>query len=311
MMPGKRGSRRLVGDHMLTQHDLLGGAFADAVAMGGWPMDDHPPGGFDRADLPPTVQIKTPDVFQIPFRSLYSKNVSNLMMAGRNISASHVAFTSTRVMATCAVIGQATGTAAALCIQKNLRPRALSRNAALVAELQNRLMRDDQSIPRLTNRDPLDLGRDAKVTASAERDDAPAINLLDGHVRDIPKGQKHHWAAKADSNGVWAELRWPTPRKIREVRVVFDSGFQRELTLSSNPAVQHGILRHAQPETVRDYTLEAANGDAWTELARVAGNHQRLRVHRFDTVQTDRVRLRVTATNGDEYARVFEIRCYA
>ena len=51
MMPGKRGSRRLVGDHMLTQHDLLKGDFEDAVAIGGWPMDDHPPGGFDRPDL--------------------------------------------------------------------------------------------------------------------------------------------------------------------------------------------------------------------------------------------------------------------
>ncbi len=101
MLPGKRESRRLIGDHVLTQFDLMGvrGDFEDAVAIGGWPMDDHPPGGFDRADLAPAVQIRTP-IYNIPLRSLYSKNVGNLMMAGRNISASHAAFTSTRVMAT-------------------------------------------------------------------------------------------------------------------------------------------------------------------------------------------------------------------
>ena len=53
MMPGKRGSRRLLGDHVLTQQDLMGSAatFDDAVAIGGWPMDEHPPGGFDRVRL--------------------------------------------------------------------------------------------------------------------------------------------------------------------------------------------------------------------------------------------------------------------
>jgi hypothetical protein len=102
MMPGKRGSRRLVGDVMVTQHDLMRGTWPDAVAMGGWPMDDHPPGGFDRPDLPPNTVIRTPETYDLPLRSLYSRNVPNLMMAGRNISASHAAFTSTRVMATCA-----------------------------------------------------------------------------------------------------------------------------------------------------------------------------------------------------------------
>ncbi|MBC8164545.1 MAG: FAD-dependent oxidoreductase, partial [Bryobacteraceae bacterium] len=112
MMPGKRGSRRLVGDHVLTQHDLLKGKFEDAVAIGGWPLDDHPPGGFDRPDLKPNTVIRPDEVYDIPLRTLYSRNVSNLMMAGRNISATHAAFTSARVMATCATIGQAVGSAA-------------------------------------------------------------------------------------------------------------------------------------------------------------------------------------------------------
>ena len=104
-----------MGDHIVTQQELVaGGPYPDAVAIGGWPLDDHTGMDFDHHDVPPLNSIKIANPYNIPLRSLYSKNVPNLLMAGRNISCSHVAFTSTRVMATCAVIGQAAGTAAAL-----------------------------------------------------------------------------------------------------------------------------------------------------------------------------------------------------
>ncbi len=64
----------------------LNGEFEDDVAIGGWPMDDHPPSGFDKPDQKPCVQIKLAEVYGIPLRSLYSRNVKNLMMAGRNIA---------------------------------------------------------------------------------------------------------------------------------------------------------------------------------------------------------------------------------
>src|SRR4051812_4003885 len=170
MIPGKRECRRVVGDHILTQQDVLGlnGDFEDAVSIGGWPMDDHPPSGFDLHEQKPFVQVKVPEPYNIPFRCLYSKNVKNLMMAGRNISASHVAFTSSRVMATCAAAGQATGTAAALCVKQQILPRQLSRDKDRVAELQQALLRDDQTIKNRKNADPQDLARTARVTASAE-----------------------------------------------------------------------------------------------------------------------------------------------
>jgi len=313
MMPGKRGSRRLVGDHILTQHDLAGAArFEDAVAIGGWPMDDHPPGGFDRAELPPTVQVKTKEVYNIPLRSLYSRNISNLMMAGRNISASHVAFTSTRVMATCAVEGQAVGTAAAMCVKERLTPRGLCRDRNKIRELQQILLRDDQTISGVRNEDGADLGRRARYTASHEQDDAPARNLLDGEVRDTPRGRKHHWAGKLEDEGAWVDVTWDSPVKVSHAQLTFDTGFQRELTLTSSEAIQRGIIRGAQPETVRDYRLlyrDAAGN--WRTLADVRGNHQRLVRHDFATVETTALRVHVTATNGDEKARIFEIRCYA
>ncbi len=313
MMPGKRGSRRLLGDHVLTQNDLEKSVrFEDAVAIGGWPMDDHPPGGFDRADLPPARQIRTQDVFSIPLRSLYSRNVRNLFMAGRNISASHVAFTSTRVMATCAVEGQAAGTAAAVCVRERITPRELARDPQRVRRLQQILLRDDQTITGIRNEDPHDLARRAKVTASAERDGTPPRNVLTGVTRDIPRGEAHQWSAKTGPDGAWLELAWDSANKIAEVQLTFDSGFQRELTLTSSNAINNGIIRAPQPETARDYRLQYKNtAGEWVSLAETKGNHQRLVRHRFTPVETTAIRVHVTATNGDELARIFEVRCYA
>jgi hypothetical protein len=304
-----------VGDHLLTQFDLMGvnGDFEDAVCIGGWPMDDHPPGGFDRPDLPPCVQVKTP-VFNIPLRSLYSRNVSNLMMAGRNISATHVAFTSTRVMATCAVMGQAAGTAAALCARDDVPPRELYQNKKKLAELQNTLLADDQSIANRRGQDAADLARKAaRITASGESEGCPAANVVNGLTRDMPGEYLNRWSAPLASDGAWLELGWEQPQRIARVQLTFDSGFQRELTLSSSDAVTSRIVRAPQPETVRDYVLEyrAAADGPWTALAEVQGNHQRLVRHRFEPVEAVALRLRITATNGDDLARVFEVRCYA
>ena len=302
MMPGKRGSRRLLGDHILTQNDLLSGAFPDAVAIGGWPMDDHPPGGFDRADLPPNTVLRTAEVYDIPLRSLYSRNISNLMMAGRNISATHAAFTSTRVMATCAVIGQAVGTAAAMCVERNITPRQLARDSALVTRLQQQLLRDDQTIKTVRNQDPSDLARTAKFTASAGQ---PEL-VIDGFVRSA--NGTHHWSAPL---GSWIEMSWPAPKRIRELQLTFDSGFQRELTLSASDSISRTIVRAPQPETVRDYEILYRSGAEWKTLIKVAANHQRVNRHRFDPVEASAIRIRVDATNGIEEPRIFEIRAYA
>lgn len=314
MIPGKRGSRRLVGDHVLTQQDLAGerGDFPDAVAIGGWPMDDHPPGGFDRPDLPPARQIHTREVYNIPLRSLYSRNVANLLMAGRNLSASHVAFTSTRVMGTCAVLGQAAGTAAALCARHGLLPRQLYEDRARLAELQQALLRDDQTIKGVRNEDPADLARQATVTASDALEHAPPENVVNGVPRDLPGQAINRWTAPLGPRGTWLQLAWQTPQRLGEVQVTFDSGFQRELTLTASDAINQGIVRVAQPETVRDYTISyrPPGKPDWVELVQVEGNHQRLRRHRFAPVEAAAVRLHVRATNGDRLVRVLEVRCY-
>lgn len=143
-LPAKRESRRLVGAYVLTQNDILEHRdFADAVCSGGWPIDTHPPGGiYSKKEA---CEQRDAGVYQIPLGCLYAKNVDNLFFAGRNISASHLAFASTRVMKTCAVMGQAAGTAAALCRQWNTVPGALS--GEQISLVQRHLLWDDLWIP--------------------------------------------------------------------------------------------------------------------------------------------------------------------
>ncbi len=160
-IPGKRESRRFEGDYILTQRDLVEQReHADAVSFGGWAMDLHPADGL-YSPLSPCTQWHSKGVYQIPYRTMYSRNVGNLFLTGRLISVSHVAFGSTRVMATCAHNGQAVGIAAALCVRHGVPPRAVP-----IAELQRELLRAGQYIPGVALNDPDDLARTATVRTS-------------------------------------------------------------------------------------------------------------------------------------------------
>ncbi|MBU0478258.1 FAD-dependent oxidoreductase [bacterium] len=166
-VPGKRESRRFMGDYILTQKDVQkSSSFKDAVAYGGWAIDLHFPEGIYCKEGPsnrPTIRLTGP--YSIPLRCLYSQNIQNLMFAGRNISVSHVALGSTRVMLTCAVEGQAVGTAAYLCRKYHAFPRDIYQKH--IGELQQQLLKDDCYIPHLRNNDESDLARFAKVETSS------------------------------------------------------------------------------------------------------------------------------------------------
>ncbi|MGA0845435.1 MAG: FAD-dependent oxidoreductase, partial [Luteolibacter sp.] len=165
-IPGKRESRRFEGDYLLSQQDVIGQrAFDDAVAHGGWALDLHPADGV-YSERPGCTQWHSKGVYGIPWRCYYSRNISNLFLAGRIISATHVAFGSTRVMATCAVGGQAVGTAAAICLKNGCMPRDLAQGAHL-EELQRQLDRDGQFLPGPSVPDPDDLAASASATASS------------------------------------------------------------------------------------------------------------------------------------------------
>lgn len=166
-IPGKRESRRFEGDILLTQKDIVEQRLhADAVSYGGWAIDLHPPDGVYSKE-PGCTQWHSKGVYQIPYRTMYSRNIRNLFLTGRIISSSHIAFGSTRVMATSAHNGQAVGMAAALCIEEGLTPRDLVEPARMKT-LQQRLLRAGQFIPGLRASDPEDLATQGTVTCSSE-----------------------------------------------------------------------------------------------------------------------------------------------
>ena len=172
MVPGKRESRRLMGDYLLTLNDVLANVpFSDRVLYGGWFVDLHTMGGILAKgepgiyDQPTTNEDTLVRTYSIPFRCLYSRNVGNLFMAGRDISVTHCALGTTRLMLTCAMMGQVVGTAAALAKTHRASPRGVGEKH--VHELQQLLVKDDAFILDMPNEDPADLARAARVTAAS------------------------------------------------------------------------------------------------------------------------------------------------
>lgn len=161
-IPGKRESRRFEGSYMLRQQDVVEQRYhTDAVAFGGWSLDMHPADGL-YSERSGCNQWHSRGVYQIPYRCLYSRNIANLFLAGRIISSSHVAFSSTRVMATCANAAQAVGAAAAIAVQTERFPGEID-----VTHLQLELLRTGQHIPGMRLDDPNDFVRNALVSASS------------------------------------------------------------------------------------------------------------------------------------------------
>ena len=276
-LPGKRESRRYYGDHILTQNDVeAGGRFPDTVAYGGWSMDDHFPEGFHSRSLVGTTYHPAPSPYGIPYRSLYSRNVPNLFCAGRDISATHSALSSTRVMATCALEGQAVGTAAAIAARDGLDPRGVGQSR--LAELQQALMDDDCWLPGFRRGIPSACA--AAMLRAAAGDPAPLRNGIDRP----DDASDNAWRAPV---GTPVEYLFPAPAHFAEARLVFDSDLDR--TDPSRPEGQTKLLNmryyvglgdapFAPPATlVRDFRLETLGADGeWSLAAHVADNHQRL-----------------------------------
>lgn len=305
---GKRESRRVEGDVILTQSDLEGPTvWPDCVAYGGWPIDLHPPEGIDSPD-PPCLQVKLAEPYGIPLRALYSRGLTNLFVAGRPISVSHVAHGSTRVMATCAVVGQAAGTAAALAAREGVTARE---TVARVTEVQQQLLRDDAFLPGIVNSDQADLARTAHATATSKAWDATGPEMVLSGVSRRWGGKEHQW--RSDPAAPLPQrltLTLPRAVPLSEVRLTFDSYLEGMRVLSIEPSVRARELRGIPRTLVMDYRLELLWRGRTVHVEDVAGNYQRLRVHRVRPVTADTIELTVLRTHGDPSARVFEVRAY-
>lgn len=215
-LPGKRESRRYVGDHILTQNDVRAeGRFDDLIAYGGWTMDDHHPAGFLTTE-PPTIWHPAPSPYGIPYRCLYSRNIANLMFAGRNISATHSALSSTRVMATCAMMGQAVGTAVAIAIRDGLMPRGVYEQR--IGELKQTLIQDDCYLP-WNKREVTPLMQTVNITGSGD------VSMLTDGVERPVDGVDHAYVCHP---GEEIRLTLPQPTQLSALRMVTDSDLNRE-----------------------------------------------------------------------------------
>lgn len=131
---GKRESRRLLGDCVLTENDLLNFTIHhDGCVSTSWYIDNHEPDPENAAKFEkPWLShgcLRPLDFYPIPLRCFYSRNLENLFMAGRDISVSHLALGTTRVMRTCAMMGEVVGLFASVCLRRGMTPREAATSA--------------------------------------------------------------------------------------------------------------------------------------------------------------------------------------
>ncbi|MFA7636592.1 MAG: FAD-dependent oxidoreductase [Monoglobales bacterium] len=303
-LPGKRESRRYVGDHILIQSDVESeGKFDDIIAYGGWSMDDHHPAGIDTKELP-TIFHPAPSPFGIPYRCIYSKNIENLFFAGRNISVSHMALSSTRVMATCGVLGQAAGIAAAIACKYNLSPRQVYQQK--INELKQTLMLDDCYLP-FNKMEMSEITKNAQIKADCEfpdrlrsgvdrsrEDDCVIIELGKEIIYDFGK-----------------------PTEIKGIRFIFDSDLNRETVSEDNflndKTTICNIPLNLKPVCVPKtlvkqlsvYSFDDEKNE-WTPLSAIENNHQRL-VNLSVSAKCSALKFVPEQTQGSEKAHIFSI----
>jgi hypothetical protein len=266
-LPAKRESRRYIGGHVLKQSDIAtGGKFDDIVAYGGWSMDDHDPAGFWAVKIgaPATIFHEAPSPFGIPYGSLYSRNIANLMFAGRNASCTHAAMSSTRVMGTACSMGQAAGTAAAIAVQNGLNPSEVS--IRHIPQLQQTLLQDDAYLPWLPMTLPT-AALSAKLTASIG-DPEP---LRDGINRPV-EDNLHAWKC---SPGDWVEYTFNNPQTVKSISLVVNSALDKTIAMSLHEAPS-GHQTSLPAELPRSIRLDGLIDGQWTVLHTVTENASRL-----------------------------------
>lgn len=301
-LPGKRESRRYEGDLIVTERDLLsGGRFDDEIAYGGWPMDFHNPYGMEKNpdSNTPSVVIPLKEIYGLPFRALYSRNIANLMFAGRNVSVSHVALSSTRVMATCSLLGQAAGTGAALAVRYGCSPREVGRTH--IRELQSLLLEDGVFLPHVARRIPA-LTLAASVNLSKE-DRAVLFNGL-----ERPRTAAGENAIR-QSVGDSLIFRWEKPVAVGSLRLRFDPDFERT-SVSVNQKMRVFALKlhtgkdfepvRVASTIVKGFTV-LADGE---EIFRTEDNFLSLVRVPIGRTLTE-LRVRWDSTNGADTVRLF------
>ena len=306
MLPGVRESRRIVCDYTLNENDILNNRrFDDTVAYGGWDIDNHT--NLFAFDQKPSLIYPVDGSYDIPYRSYCVKGFKNLFVGGRCMGASKLAMSSTRVMGTCSLGGQAIGTAAAMLCARN----ASNIRDIDIKQLQQNLLKDDCYLPFISNCDENDLARNSEIVASSEEEEFPAENIISGITRAID-GKSNAWHSKPVKDNIPENLivRLQKEAVINTVQLVFDSDFntEKKITLSSTRQKQQKI--GVPKELVKDFKIELISGGNTVASAEIKDNCQRLVKTHFDKKKCDTVKVSFGATWGESRIRVFEIRIY-
>jgi hypothetical protein len=302
---GKRESRRLLGDIVLRQQEVDEGiTYPDAAVTSTWSIDLHYPEARNLAQFPghafrSIAKHHRIAPYPVPYRCFYSRNIGNLFMAGRNISVTHVALGTVRVMQTCGMMGEVVGMAASLCAKHQCSPRDVY--ALHLAELKSLMARGVGAAPPGRYRPPAwltrageNLARRATVEASSTYDSKgtyPTSNINDG-VADTSTNEGR-WISD-DNPPHSVTLRWASPQKINAVR--FFSGY-----------LSHGRLS----SPISSYVIQTLEAGRWRDIREtLAVENERFFCHAtFDEVTTTALRLLMPVCSGRR-VRLWEWECY-
>lgn len=312
---GKRESRRLLGDVVLTQADLVDNKkYPDGCVPTGWNIDLHLPHpkyvkGFEGdAFISRAHYTNVPQPYWIPYRCLYSRNVPNLFMAGRDISVTHEALGAVRVMRTGGCMGEIVGMAASVCKRFDGDPRAVyTQHLDGLKQLMNEgvgtLPPEPEKVAASVKLDPApwvaELGpnvapqADVAAPPSLDAKQYPAKHLNDEVLGPLRNDQRYLSKAPLPHQ---IDFRWSKPQTLAAARVV--SGYVGGGEELVGP--------------IEDFTIQYHDGNAWKLLSDgpVTGNSRIDWSRRFQPVTTDRVRLLISRTHID-VSRLWEVELYA
>lgn len=283
-LPGKRESRRYIGKYIVTQNDVEAeGRFEDVVAYAGWSMDDHFPEGFYYKKGYPTIFHPAPTPWGLPLRCMISENIENLVFAGRNISVTHAALSSSRVMATCGILGQALGTAVAQAIGEKCHISNVN-----IEKLQQTLLDDDCFIP-WRKRELPELTKKASCTSNVVRN-------------GIDRGEENLWVGNAGDSILYS---FEEDTEIKQIRLVFDNDMNRDYhNMPCNyPLVQE---KFKLPKTlIKEYKLEGVSDSGEVFSLHIKDNHLRFVKHSVNQ-SLKSLRFIPISTHGVEDFRLFD-----
>jgi hypothetical protein len=304
---GKRESRRLLGDVLLTKDDVIDGKpYPDGCVPASWSIDLHLADPRYNKGLGSDAFISEAHFthynrpYWVPYRCLYSRNVTNLFMAGRDISVTHEALGTVRVQRTTGMMGEVVGMAASLCKKHDTAPRGVYEN--YLEELKGLMNEGIGNLPPDAGLDPPDwlsgagdnFAHSAQVTVSSclDADKYPPVHLTDGEVHTWNNDLR--WVSER-TMPQQVELSWDQPQTLSAARLL--SGYR------------DGGGNLTAP--LADFTLQYLDGAEWRDLegAKVTGNAKFDWSARFPEIRTSKLRLVVTAADGNT-ARLWEIELY-